>query len=247
MILLDGEKNLQKTKILKAIFIAMSILMLNSIRFAMAQEQTENTQTFFEFQWPGIKIQVNATRNAVPEESMTVIVIVKSTILEEIDVEYLDLDVFGFKGGQNKTLLGDINQDAFILESNETMSFNDVFPIPEDVWGVTYGELSFEYYNVGYHYVLPSLRFILTYVENVKLETLQEELQSLSENFTKLYHNYTQLEGNYTDLKEKYDEISEGVTGIDNARNTIIVLAITTVVFAATTIYFIMRKPKQSW
>lgn len=247
MILFDGEKNLQKTMIVKAIFLAMSILMLNSTQFAMAQEQTENTQIFFEFQWPGIKIQVNATRNAVPEESMTVIVIVKSTTLEEIKVEHLDLDVFGFIGGQNKTDLGDIHQGAFVLESNETMSFNDVFPIPEDVWGVTYGELSFEYYNVGYHYVLPSLLFTLTYVENVKLETLQEELQILSENFEKLSYNHTQLEGNYTDLKAKYDELSKGVAGIDNARNTIIVLAITTIVFVATTIYFIMRKPKQSW
>jgi len=247
MILFDGEKNLQKTMILKAIFLAMSILMLNSIPFAMAQEQTENTQIFYESHWPGIKIQVNATRNAVPEESMTVIVIVKSTTLEEINVTYLDLDVYGFIGGQNKTSLGDAHQDGFVLEFNETMSFSDVFPIPGDVWGVTYGELSFEYDNVGYHYVLPSLRFTLTYVENVKLETLQEELQSLSENFTKLYNNYTQLEDNYTKLNEKYDELSKGVTGIDNARNTIIVLAITTVVFAATTIYFIMRKPKQSW
>lgn len=247
MILFDGEKNLQKTKTLKVIFVAMSILMLNFIQFAMAQEQTENTQTFFEFQWPGIKIQVNATRNAIPEESMTVMVTVKSTTLEKIDVEYLDLEVFGFIGGQNKTLLGNMHQDAFILESNETMRFNDVFPIPEDVWGVTYGELSFEYYNVGYPYILPSLRFTLTYVENIKLETLQEELQSLSENFTKLQQNYTQLEGNYTDLKEEYDELSKSVIGIDNTRNTIIILAITTVVFVVTTIYFVMRKPKQSW
>ena len=240
MILFDGEKNLQRTKILKAIFLAISILMLNSIQFAIAQEQTENTQTFFEFQWPGIKIEVNATRNAIPEESMTVIVIAKSTTLEKIDVDYLDLDVFGFIGGQNKTPIGDIHKDAFILESNGTMSLNDVFPIPEDIWGVTYGELSFEYYTGGYPYKLPPLLFTLTYVENVKLETLQEELQNLNEDFNKLHQNYT-------DLKEKYDELSESATGIDNTRNTIIILAITTVVFVATTIYLIMRKPKQSW
>lgn len=248
IILFGGEKNLEKTRTLKVAFLAMLILTLTFIQFAVAQEQTGNMQTFFESEWPGIEIRVNATREALPEENMTIILLVKSKA-DGIYIKYFDLTVSGFIEGQNKTQLGSIYQDAFSLNYNETKKYNHTFPILVDpqIWGTTYGELSFQYSIGGFSYTLSSLGFTMTHVRNIHLENLEEQFQSLSENFTELQQNYTRLEGNYTELKGKYDDLSKSVVELDNTRNIMIILAITTVVFLATTIYLIMRKPRQSW
>ena len=229
-----------KTKALNVIPIIVLILMFTFIHVAVAQEQTENMQTFFESQWPGIKIQANATREALPEKNITIILLVKSKA-DDVHIEYLNLTVFGFIEGQNKTLLGSICKDAFSLNYNETRECNRTLTIPADVWGATYGELSFQYSpGEGFSYSLSSLGFTMAHIRNVYLETLEGQFQSLSENFTELQQNYTGLKG-------KYDELSTSVVELDNTRRIMIILAITTVVFAATTIYLIMRKPKQYW
>lgn len=244
---------MSKRKALNVTLVTVLVLMLISMRFTTAQEQNETTQTFFEFQWPGIEVQVNATSKAMPGESMTVILLVRGTL--EIDVQHLDLRVFGFTEGQNKTFLRDIpkGDGVFSLASNDTKKFNDTFPIPEDVWGVTYGELSLEYESSGYPYPALSLGFTLTNVKNTELERLKKNVQSLSAELNELQQNHTWLKGNYTELSEnhteltrKYDELSKG-TGPDNTRHIAIILAVTTVVFGATTVYLIIRKPKQTW
>jgi hypothetical protein len=245
---------LQKTKNLKVIFFTTLVLTLIFIQFIVAKGQTQNTQKFFEFRWPGMEVRVNATSETLPKETMTIILLVKSKA-DDVYIEFLDLTVFGFIEGQNKTLLGNMFQDAFPLNYNETRKFNRTFPIPADVWGATCGELSFQYSIGGFSYPLSSLGFTMTHVRNIKLQKLEEAFQSLSENFTKLQQNYTwlegnytQLEGNYTELKGKYDELSQSVGELGNTRHITIILAITTVIFVATTFYLIIRRPRrQSW
>jgi len=235
-------KTLKKLKTVITISLPL-ILALTLIQNITAETPNE-MQTFFEYQWPGIKIQANATGEALPEENITIILLVKSKA-DDIYIEYLNLTVFGFMGGQNKALLGSIYRDAFSLNYNETRKCNHTLTIPRDVWGATYGELSFQYSIEGFSYSLSSLGFTMANVRNVYLENLEEQFQSLSENFTELHQNYTQLEGNYTGLKGKYDELSKSAVELDNTRRIMIILAITTVVFVATTIYLVIRKPKQ--
>lgn len=244
---------MQKTKNLKAIFFTTLVLTLIFIQFGLVKGQTQDMRKSFESRWPGMEIQVNATSEVLPKETMTIILLVKSKA-DDVYIEYLDLMVFGFIEGQNKTLLGSMDQNAFPLNYNETRKFNRTLPIPADVWGATYGELSLQYSIGGFSYPLSSLGFTMTHVRNIKLQELEEAFQSLSENFTKLQQNFTRLEANYTDLKgnyaelkRKYDELSESGGELDNTRHITIILAITTVIFVATTIYLIIRKPRRSW
>lgn len=246
---------MSKRKTLNVILVTVLVLMLTSIRFTVAQEQTENMQTFLDFRFAEIEIRVNATREALPEESMNITLLVRSKAAD-INLENLNLTVCGFIEGQNKTVLGRIYRNTVSLNYNETIPFNDSFLIPADkhIWGATYGELSLQYCSVGISLSLPSIGFTMTHVRNVYLENIEEEYQKLSEDFNELQQNYTwiegnytELKGNYTELKGKYDELSKGATGLDNTKNIAIILAVTTVVFGATTIYLIVRKPKQSW
>jgi len=228
-------KKLEKTTTIIILLTLTSAL----IGITKAQAPTENMKTFFESKWPGIEIQVNATRETLPEEAMTIILLVKSKA-EDIYIEYFNLTIFGFIEGQNKSILGGIYQDAFPLNYSETKRCNKTLTVRSDVWGTTYGELAFQYSIGGFSYSLSSLGFTTTYVKNVYLENLEEQFQSLNENFTELQQNYTELAG-------KYDELSKSIVELDNTRRAMIILAITTVIFAATTIYSIMRKPKQYW
>ncbi len=245
---------MQKTKNLKVIFFTTLVLALIFIQSGLVEGQTQNMQKFFESRWPGMEIQVNATSETEPKETMTINLLVKSKA-DDVHIEYLDLTVFGFIEGQNKTLLGNMFQNAFPLNYNETRKFNRTFPIPADVWGATYGELSFQYSIGGFSYPLSSLGFTMTHVRNIKLQKLEEAFQSLSENFTRLQQNYTWLEGNYTELKGnytelkgKYDELSQSGGELDSTRHITTILAITTVIFVATTIYLIIHRPRrQSW
>jgi len=189
---------------------------------------------------------VNATREALPGDNITIILHAESKA-DNVYVAYLNLTIFGFIKGQNKTSLTNICQNDVPLNYSETIEHNQTLTVPSDVWDTTYGELSFQYSIAGFSYSLSSLGFTMTHIRNVYLENLESEFQSLSENFTSLQQNYTWLEGNYTELKGKFDELSKNVIELDNTRTAVIVLAITTVFFVATTIYMIMQKPKQYW
>jgi len=217
----------------------MLILTLSMIPIASTQEQADNMETFFKSQWPGIKIQVNATKESLPGDNITVILLVESKA-DNVYVVHLNLTVFGFIEGKNKTSLTNMYQPNFSLNYNETWGDNRTLPIPSDVWDTTYGELSFQYSIDGFSFSLSSLGFTMTHVRNVYLENLEEQYESLNENFNELLQNYTWLEGNYT-------ELSKSILELNNTRTAAIILAITTVFFVATTVYMVMRKPKQYW
>jgi len=237
-------KDLQKIKALSMAFIVL-ILASTSVCGTLAQE-SENMQTFFELRRPGIKIQVNATKNASPGKNITVILQIEGKE-EEVYFEYLNLSIYGFINGQNKTALDILSLKELSVIFNETKQFPLNVTIPSNVWDATYGELSFKYYLAGEPFSVPLLGFTMTYIRNIYLEDLESQFQSLSENFTKLQQNYTWLEGNYTELKEKYDKLSGSVVELENTRSAMVIFAITTFFFVATTAYLFLRKPKQSW
>jgi len=217
--------------------LAMLISTLPFIHDAAAQEPPTDMQTFFKSQWPGMKIQVNATAEALPGDNITIILLVESKA-DNVYIVYLNLTIFGFIKGQNKTGLTSIYQSDTPLNYNERTEHNHTLIIPSDVWETTYGELSFQYSIEGFSYSLSQLGFTMTHVRNVYLENLEEQFQSLSENFT-------ELQQNYTELKDMYDELSKSIIELDNTRRAVVGLAITTIFFVATTIYLFLRKPRQ--
>ena len=246
----------------KKLSIVLLLILASTLIHSVAAQK--DLQTFFELSLPGIKIQVDATKEASPGGNITVILHVNGEA-EGVYMEYLNLTVFGFIRGQNKTLLMIMYQGNFSLNYNETMEYADSFIVPDDVWDTTYGELSFKYSLRGFSYELSHIGFTMTHVENVLLKSLQEQLANLtrayeelsraysdlnesytnvSERLETLQENYTQLNETYVALNQTYWELKESVGGLETARNTMFIFLATTVLFIATTAYLILRRPK---
>ena len=225
---------MRKIKLLAVLFIWL-ISAVIPLRMVYAQEDSQIMQTFFESesQWPGLSFQVNATKTALPEENVTVILKIECKAVS-VYLDFFNISVFGFIQGENKTLLESKLLSQRSLENNdvELLPFN--VTLSSDVWYVLYGEISFRYSIGGFSYsISPPLGFTMTTVKNVYLENLEE--------------NFTELQQNYTDLMSKYNELSNSVAELENTRYVVIILAITTVFFVATTLYLVFRKPKEYW
>jgi acyl carrier protein phosphodiesterase len=163
---------------------------------------------------PGIAMRINATAETVPGSNMTIVTWVNCTATGVL-VEQLNMTIYGFVGGTNKTQLATID----VME-NKTLTFNSVnetsytFTVPSDVWDTTYADLHLRYfiYNSGFEHN-PS--FSLTIVRNIYYEQLKEDFKDLNDSFIQLNstlrqlnYNYSQLNANYSQLNEAYNELN---------------------------------------
>lgn len=212
-------------------------------------------QTFFDSEVPGIRIQVNATSQAQPGNSITVSV----GLLTEtnVDVDKFNLELFGFINDTVKTSLANITDTYFHLNA-DSRQHSAVVPVPEQVWGIVYGEITISYSADigGVKLTFPSLMsgFPMTTIENLYLQELETQAKDLNERnqqlnqtlsnligqFDQLNRTYVQLQANYTSIQGNWGEL-------DNTRRLTAVLGIVTVFFIATTAYLIIRKPRETW
>jgi len=237
--------------------LAIIILIILFATICNVRAQSENMQTFFEHEIPGIKIIVNATAETQPNENITVKVTINP--LEEVSIKYFNLSVFGFINGTYKTRIYNITKNDFSLP----YECNFTCPVPEQVWDITYGEITLTYEVITYEYVPGQgttkkittyenfrVGFDMTHVKNVYLETVEEQLRNLNSTFEQL--NQTFWDCFHKDLtpenlNETLRELKGSSNELDNTRMAVGILAVTSVFFVATTLYLVMRKPKESW
>ncbi len=246
--------------------IIISIILFATICNVKAQTPTtENMQTFFDREIPRIKIIVNATAETQPNGNITVKIAMNP--LEEdnikVNIEYFNFSVFGFLNGTYKTMIYNITVNNF--------PFNDTFPVPEQVWGVTFGEITLTYdvtyviekgieITITIPYENLTVGFDMTRVKNVYLETVEEQLRNLNSTFEQLNQtfwesfqmnlsaeNLARLNQTYWELQQNYTALQGNLNELGNTRTAVGILAVTTVFFVATTLYLVMRKPKESW
>jgi hypothetical protein len=207
-----------------------------------AQAAEENMKTFFDAEAPGIQIQVNATAWTQPGQNMTVTL--GLTARTNVYVETFRLDVFGFLNGTIKVPMRNVTDSNFTL-NEEAKMYNRTVLVPDNVWGVTYGEITMTYSADlgGLELRFPSMTsgFYMTNVENTFLEGLESQLRSLNESYQQLNNTYWQLQQNYTDLQ------AASMNDIDSTRRVAVILAVTTVFFVVTTVFLVMRRPKEIW
>jgi hypothetical protein len=230
--------------------IIISIILFATI--CNVKAQSENMQTFFDHKIPGIKITVNATAETQPNANITVKITI-NPLEEEVNIKYFNLSVFGFINGTYKTMIYNITVNNF--------PFNDTFTVPEQVWGVSYGEITLTYdvkyvVDQGPTITIPYENFIgfpMTRVKNVYLETVEEQLRNLNSIFEQLNQTFWQMfqmnltEESLASLNETYWGLKGSSNELGNTRMAVGILAVTTVFFVATTLYLVMRKPRESW
>jgi len=235
--------------------LAIIISIILFITICNVKAQSESMQTFFDREIPGIKITVTATAETQPNENITVKITI-NPLEEEVNIKYFNFSVFGFISGTEKTMLINITDNGFPLNNVRLYALN--LTVPEQVWGVTYGEITLTYdvkyvINQGPTITIPYENFIgfpMTRVKNVYLEAVEEQLRNLNSTFEQLnqtFWNYFHKDLTPENLNETLRELQGSSSELGNTRMAVGILAVTTVFFVATTLYLVMRKPRESW
>ena len=246
------------------LFTCLSLFLALICTNARVKAQTYGIETFFNSKIPGMRIQVNATSVVKPTEKISFNFSITPDIQGIIEIAAVNLTIYGFKNGTDKTKIYINSWGDFKL--TETKVYGDSFYVPERIWGVAYGEIILNY-NVtvedefGTHkYLFKNLilGFTMTRVENVYLESLEEQFANLRNVFNELNQTFTECFGrnltrdellnlNQTlwELKQEYETL-KGVKGeLDNTRTAMVFLAVVAVFFVATTAYLVFRKPRE--
>jgi hypothetical protein len=207
-------------------------------------------QNFFSAKYSGISVQVNATKEAIPGEDITIIVWINCTA-DNVKINHLNVSIYGFRNGVDKTLL-----DTIVLWENTSLVYHEIYQrnqivhVPDDVWDAMYVDMQLEYSIMGsLEGDTPS--FSVTVVKNTLLEQLKEQLESVNEalqnmtsTFQQLNETYWRLHQNYTNLEKNYTSLNGSLIELDTTRRVVAIFIVTTVFFVATTFYLILRKPK---
>ena len=204
-------KKMNKPKRIGLIFILVT-LAIASIHNINAQVSTENMKTFLDSKIPGIIIQVNATAETQPNQNITVMLSLKRQT--SIYVECFNLSIFGFVNGTYKILMANVTDPDFPGPFGDSpRQYNCTFPVPEQVWDTTYGEITLTYnatYSGGFgSLLLPyniTLGFTMTHVENVYLKKLENDLKSWIESYQRLNNTYWQLNNTFEQLNQTFWE-----------------------------------------
>ncbi|MGQ9624949.1 MAG: hypothetical protein ACUVT9_06220 [Candidatus Bathycorpusculaceae bacterium] len=228
---------------------------------AITKAQTvDEMEIFFQKDYAGLSIIVNATAETVPGGNLTTKIWINCTATG-VAIECLNISIYGFRGGQEKLPL---NSTCFLenktLQSGENRIFDLIVELPLDVWGRTQAELYLEYYVQSDHFIRDPV-FSLTNVRNIYYEKLQEDFRNLNESyhllndtywqlksdFEELNQSYINLQQEYATLNQTYWELKGSLNELDSTRRLAVILGITTVFFVATTVFLVMRRPKQYW
>jgi hypothetical protein len=182
-------------------------------------------------------------------------------------VECFNLSIFGFVNGTYKILMANVTDPDFPGPFGDSpRQYNCTFPVPEQVWDTTYGEITLTYnatYSGGFgSLLLPyniTLGFTMTHVENVYLKTIENQLKNLQALFIQLnetfcdsfqmnltvdnlaYINRTfwELQQNYTALQGTYWELQQNYTALRGNLNELGNTRTAVGILAVTTVFFV--------
>lgn len=239
---------------MKTASIAILIFILVMVTCTVKAQATEKMKTFLDLEIQGLKITVNATADAKPKENITINLYIKP-LEEKVDMEHFNFSVFGYINGTHKTLLplypNTISEPALPYQCNFTCH------VSENVWGITYGEITLKY-KVTYTYPGGEITqrhyfatgFDMTPVENVYLKTVEEQLENLNSILAQLnqtFREYFGIDLTPENFNKTFQEFRGTQSELSNTRMTVAVLAMTTIFFVATTAYLFLRKPKEQW
>ncbi|MEJ2126406.1 MAG: hypothetical protein P8X87_02540 [Candidatus Bathyarchaeota archaeon] len=196
--------------------------------------QSEETKNVYSLDYGGFLIDIVAPVQSSPGSNITLNITTEAKYADaEVDVDYLDVLIYGIKDAKNETSLAKIthikNMSLSFYEANYYISIpNDISP------GLIYGIITSEWDFADAHYKVTPSGFALTYIQNVELEELRAEFNQLNATYYDSLYNHTAVE---SDL-----EVELGST-----RNLMYIFVATTVVASITVIVLLMRKPKKVW
>jgi hypothetical protein len=209
------------------------IFVLTLSFFGIVQSQSEQTKNVYSLLYGGLLIDIVAPVQSSPGNNITITITAEAASGVEVDVDYLDVLIYGIKNAKDEISLAEITH----IE-NLPLTFHEAtyqISIPNDISpGLIYGIISSEWDFMGTHQRITPSGFALTYIQNVELEELRAEFNQLNATYYDSLHNYTALE-------------SDLAVELDSTRNLMYIFVATTVVASITVIVLLMRKPKKVW
>ncbi len=195
--------------------------------------QSQETKNVYDLPYGGLIIDIVAPVQSSPGENITITITTEAKYAAEVDVDYLDVLIYGIKNAKDEISLAEIthieNMPITFHEANYQISIpNDISP------GLIYGKISSKWYFEDAQYEIKDSGFVLTYIQNVELEQLRTEYKELNATYYDSLQNYTALE-------------SDLCVELDSTRNLMYIFVATTVVASITVIVLLMRKPKKVW
>lgn len=212
-------------------FFLMSVFALAVIPNVLGQSIQEETWTVYYDgeEHGGLMVEVEAPHYVYPGEKMNLTIKVR-TIIEQIHVSHMSLNISGLANERNETLIGSIR--LFDLPLNEIFTYE--ITVPDDISpGITLGSISYEWTLWGIPAEVPTTAFMATYVRNREYEELSNDYHELNLTYLSLQENYTKSEL----------QISEELAGTRNMMYVLIVVALVSVA----SLFFLIRRPKNWW
>lgn len=248
------------------LFVCLSLL-LASTSTAKTQTQNGSMETFFDSKIPGIKVQVNATSRAQPSSSISVVLSLTSEVAQAY-VKTVRITIYGFLNGTEKREIYSNVSINFMLNKANQSIYQHAVSVPEDVYGITYGEVYLDYnatvkdelgseHSYSFQY---TLGFTMTRIENVYLKALEGQLAALHEALDGLNQTFRECFGKnltmdellslnqtYQQFMHEYESLRGVKSELDNVRTAMVFLAVVAIFFVATTAYLVLRRPKSYW
>jgi hypothetical protein len=184
-----------------------AILLMAFLNVKAEASTTENMETFFDSEIPGIRIIVNATSETQPNGNITVSLSMYPLTGVEVNITCFSFIVYGYEQGKEKTSIFENKTEE---QFSPQLEYNFTFTVPENVWGTTYGEIVLTYV-AKFQIVTLSIEdlkcgFPMTVVRNTAYERLKEDYNRLNESYTLLNNSYWQLRTFYEELNQTFFE-----------------------------------------
>jgi hypothetical protein len=207
---------------------ALTPLLVSAVLFlstcsVLVESASNETWIVYDLVYPGLRLRIEAPRQAYPGENITVTVKAEAPG-GKIYVEHIYIKIYGLRNETEKISLKNLTylKDTFLtiphVVDYVVEISNDTSP------GLTYGIIECRWESENMPLFLPPAGFILTYVKGMELEQLKEA--------------YDSLLGNYTELDSKYS------SEVGGTRNLMYVFVGTTVVAGITVLLLVLRRPK---
>lgn len=232
----------------------------------IAQNQT-NMETFLNISIPGMRVQINATSEVKPTDTISAILSLTSEVTR-VYVKTVNLAIYGFVNGTEKVEIYRNTTGGFELSRSGQYIGQHYMYVPENVYGVIYGEIDLAYNatvkdELGLehsYFFQDKLGFTMTRVQNIYLKAIEAQLASLLNILGQLNQTFQtcfgknltideliSLNQTYWQLKNQCESLIKVKTELDNTRATVAILGVITLIFFATTAYLLFRRPKNYW
>jgi len=252
----------------KAIMVLLSCLILLLVHAynVKAQNKTD-METFLDIKIHGIKVQVNATSEAQPTSLINVSLSLTSEVTK-VYIKIMNLTIYGFVNGTEKIEIYSKAAGDLELDKAEQYICQHEIVVPENVYGITYGEIGIAYNTtvkdeLGFEHPYAfqdKLGFTMTRIQNTYIKAIEGQLTSLLGLLNQLNQTFQtcfgknltmddllSLNQTYWQLKHQGESLSKVQSELDSTRATVAVLGVATVIFLATTAYLLFRRPKSYW